>query len=367
MKTFHNAVLLLLIPVFMLSHQLTAKAGPGSGDSAAPTEAHRREALELLKSGTRKLKEKNYQMALWDLEKGYKLYQHFAFPLFMGRCHYHLDRPTRALEMFKEAENLGKLTPRHKKLLAEYRKDAKKRMEFDKVMVITVPTNGVEVWINGEKVGTTPLTDPISLPKGAHKIETIMDGYRTTERSVDVSGGGVVSVRIEMQKDDSYKPAVGDDPDESGDHPLQRTDTVDSHDPKTTTTEQYDSQATDIDVRKEKKPGLLSPYEWTAVGLAAAGVAGLIAGGVYLGIDGKDTRSDPPAEFTARRYTTKNLGIGFAVTGGALIVGAGVVYGVGRLLRKMQEDEHGRLNLNSVMIAFDPVTGTPIAGAGFEF
>lgn len=363
----------------MFSHQLTVTAAnPGSVDKTAPTEAQRREALRFLRSGTKKLEEKNYQMALWDLEKGFKLYQHFAFPLFMGRCHYHLDRPARALELFNMAEKLGKITPRHKKLLAEYRRDAKKRMEFDKVMVITVPTNGVEVWINGEKVGTTPLTEPVSLNRGAHKIETMKDGYKSTERSVDISGGGVVSVRIEMQRDPSYKPGLDPsdgrgDPEDGAQPPVGSDregsgDVGDVGDQGEYDTTPGDSHTGDVSIRKEKKSKGLSPFEWTAVGLAAAGVAGLITGGVYLGMDGKDTRSDPPEGFTARRHTTKNLGIGFAVTGGALLVGAAVVYGVGRLLGQMEDEEdQSRLNLGSVMMAFDPVTGSPIVGAGFEF
>ena len=349
-----------------------ASAGIAGAKSGGPGEARRKKALDLLKSGVEKLNRKRYQAALWDLEKGYKLYKHFAFPLFMGRCHFHLDRPKKALSFFKEAQELGKMTPRHKKLLVDYRKDAGERLTFDKVMVVTVPPRGVTVWINGEKKGISPLEEPVILSKGAHKIEAVKDGYQTTERSVDISGGGVMTITIELDKDDS-----GGQGDERSGDGVGRGETKqqggegsinsDRGDGKKDGNENLDAELSELELKKRGKKRGFNVYEWTSLSMAVVGVGVLLPGSVYLAIDGKKSGSDPAEGFTSNRYNTKNIGIGLAVTGGTLLIGAAVVYGVGWLMGKMKNKETASVLKNSIIVTTDPATGASMVGTGLSF
>ena len=392
---------LVLLAAMVTYGSLTFHGVNCGGAKAAParrrprlTRRQRRKALRLLKSGISQLKKKRYQAALWDLQKGFKIYRHFAFPLFMGRCHFHLDRPRKALALFKMAKKIGKLTPRHKKLLVKYRKEAKKRLGFDKVLIVTVPANGVKIWIDGDIKGTTPLTEALMVSKGAHKIEAVKNGFLATERSVDIKGGGVVSLKIELDKDTSPSRATGrhGDAGDSGSKTSgagsgaahsrkggdssngKRTDgkghASNGTDPGHGGSQNGDTSGPGSRTKNSKKKGGLGVYEWVSLGIAAAGVVALIPGGIYLSMDGKKASQDPATGYSARRYDTKQLGIGFAVSGGVLLVGAAVCYGLSWLFSDRNgkgEEKATSAQPKSISIRIDPATGTPVVGAGFEF
>jgi hypothetical protein len=57
---------------------------------------------------------------------------------------------------------------------------------------------GATVHVDGEPVGTTPLTSPIALDPGAHTIALRKDGYADAERRVDVRAGSSTNLSVAL-------------------------------------------------------------------------------------------------------------------------------------------------------------------------
>jgi hypothetical protein len=56
-------------------------------------------------------------------------------------------------------------------------------------LALTSRVPGLEVFVNGERVGTTPLPASLALAPGAHRIELRRPGYATSVRSVELGPG----------------------------------------------------------------------------------------------------------------------------------------------------------------------------------
>jgi formylglycine-generating enzyme required for sulfatase activity len=62
----------------------------------------------------------------------------------------------------------------------------------------TVPSAGIEVTIDGESVGTTPL-EPLELAPGEHVVVVSSDRFEPQSEEISIAGGGdIVSLRIEL-------------------------------------------------------------------------------------------------------------------------------------------------------------------------
>ena len=64
--------------------------------------------------------------------------------------------------------------------------------------LVTIPSAGIEVTVNGENVGTTPL-EPLELPPGEHRVVVSSSRFEPHSEQVSIAGGGeIVNLRIEL-------------------------------------------------------------------------------------------------------------------------------------------------------------------------
>jgi hypothetical protein len=94
------------------------------------------------------------------------------------------------------------------------------------VVAFSTDVAGAEVFVDGEKVGKTPITVAADISPGSHKVEFKMEGRAPVTQNVDVAAGKVTKVGAVMATASSPPPddpVVGDDP-ETGDDPEVQPD-----------------------------------------------------------------------------------------------------------------------------------------------
>ncbi len=106
----------------------------------------------------------------------------------LAMCYKALHKYPNALEMFRKI-----LKNYSKTMSSEDRKEVKKNIKVISNMVgnLEVNTNipDVQVLIDGEQVGTTPLKKPVATGAGEHRVRVSLKGYETQEQVVSVVAG----------------------------------------------------------------------------------------------------------------------------------------------------------------------------------
>jgi hypothetical protein len=72
---------------------------------------------------------------------------------------------------------------------------------FVSALTVKVDEDGAEVFIDDEKVGTTPLPAPITVDVGTRRIRVNKPGFKPKEVPKPVPGGGALSVDIQLEKE----------------------------------------------------------------------------------------------------------------------------------------------------------------------
>lgn len=65
-------------------------------------------------------------------------------------------------------------------------------------VLVTGGVPAAEVWINGERVGTLPMQEPVRVRPGEVAMEVRVAGYATTTRNLTVSAGGTVQEQVAL-------------------------------------------------------------------------------------------------------------------------------------------------------------------------
>ncbi len=65
---------------------------------------------------------------------------------------------------------------------------------------VRVSEGGAEVWVDGERAGTSPLPGPIVLDIGTRHVRVKKDGYRPWERDVPVGGSAPTTIDAALEK-----------------------------------------------------------------------------------------------------------------------------------------------------------------------
>lgn len=72
---------------------------------------------------------------------------------------------------------------------------------FISELKLIVDQKAVEVFVDGEKVATTPIAEKLFVDVGKRTITVKKDGYRDYTKTLEVTGGGVVELKVRLDKD----------------------------------------------------------------------------------------------------------------------------------------------------------------------
>jgi len=75
-------------------------------------------------------------------------------------------------------------------------------------LTLTVPLPGAEVFVNGQRVGLTPLPASVAVAPGAVAIEVRRPGYRVAQRTIQVDEGSNGSLRFDLEEDPATPAAL---------------------------------------------------------------------------------------------------------------------------------------------------------------
>ena len=159
--------------------------------------------------------------------------------------------------------------------------------------VLVVGPRGAEVSVEGKVVGRLPLAAPLRVAEGTTHVRGTALGHKPVDVEAAVAGGAETTVMLELGPDvppPFSAPIIDDEP------PPPRT----------------------------------TWRSWTGTSLLVASAAALVAGGVWLAVDGRGTCDAPTGARCLHVYDTKTqgwiaLGVGAAVgvAGGGLLLWEG--------------------------------------------
>jgi hypothetical protein len=241
---------------------------------------------------------KDFGNAIIKFEKAYEISSDPRLLWNVAICQKELRRYTKMLATIRKllADGGPLLTEQDKQDAAEIVKTVE---AFVSPLKLTVNEPGASVFVDGERVGTTPLAEPVPVDVGTRTIRVTKKGFKERTETMLVSGGGEVALAIRLEKElhrgrlvieagpndmiylDGKAVGLGtyEGSLPSGGHTLRVTSP--GMTPHQSEVLIQDEKTRRIPVRLEKKPTDPSTWLWAAGG-AALLIGAATLGGVFL-------------------------------------------------------------------------------------
>jgi hypothetical protein len=167
--------------------------------SAASAQDDRARARAEFDRGVRAYAAGDYVNALAAFQEAYRLQPHPAVRVNLANCYDHLDRPLEAMFHFERyLQEAGRHATREQRREVESAL-ARLRRRVGEVTLRVAP-DGALVTIDGGETRRAPIMEAVRLEAGTHRIETRLEGYRTDQRTVEVTGGTRREVDIRLER-----------------------------------------------------------------------------------------------------------------------------------------------------------------------
>ncbi|HEY8072837.1 MAG TPA: PEGA domain-containing protein [Labilithrix sp.] len=129
-------------------------------------------------------------LAAYDLSKNPRVLFNVAV------CEKNMGRYARAIDFYKRELAEGKdLAPDEQ---AEVRTQITGLEQFVATLVIDVNEPGADVYVDDQKVGTSPLKDPVSVQLGERRIRASKPGFADAVETRDLKGGSSATVALKL-------------------------------------------------------------------------------------------------------------------------------------------------------------------------
>ena len=179
-----------------------ARASEDPSEEAAMK--HFAHALELVDKG-------DFQGGLQAFKDAYAAKPHFAVWYNIAQAHISLGQPLEAIEALLRCLREGQdQIPPEKRLQVE--EQIKMIEAFLGELDVTTEPSGALLTVDDREVGRTPLSAPIRLVAGTHKLAATLDGRPTVERTVAIGQGRHHEVVLQLPPPPPEPPShVSDD------------------------------------------------------------------------------------------------------------------------------------------------------------
>jgi Ca2+/Na+ antiporter len=165
--------------VFLLLGLGQARAAEDPSEEAAMK--HFARALELVDRG-------DFQGGLQAFKDAYAAKPHFAVWYNIAQTHISLGQPLEAIEALARCLREGQ-----DQIPPEKRRQVEAQVELIEAFLgeleVTTEPSGALLTVDGREIGRTPLSEPIRLVTGTHKIAASLNGRPTVERKVAIGQG----------------------------------------------------------------------------------------------------------------------------------------------------------------------------------
>jgi tetratricopeptide (TPR) repeat protein len=185
---------------FLVAPQLAAAEG-----SSAPPQGKVEEAKSHYRRARELYDENNFRGALVEMQRAYDLSSNAALLFDLGQIQYQLQDYPSALNSFTRylASSKGDIPPAR---VAEVQKDIERLKGRIGSLRITSNKRGAQILVDDVVVGTAPLSEPVLVGAGRHKIVATADGKTTPPKVVDVTGAEAIEVSLALA-DDAAAPS----------------------------------------------------------------------------------------------------------------------------------------------------------------
>jgi hypothetical protein len=155
--------------------------------------------------------ENNFRGALVEMQRAYDLSGSAALLFDLGQIQYQLQEYPGALNAFTKylASNKGDISPAR---IDEVQKDIERLKGRIGSLRISSSRPGAQILVDDVVVGTAPLSEPVLVGAGRHKITATADGQTTPPRLVDIAGAESIDVSLALADSGgapSVKPSNG--------------------------------------------------------------------------------------------------------------------------------------------------------------
>lgn len=186
MRAVGNLFLLMLVCSFSYGGEAYA------GENATE------DARNHFRAGVVLFDQRRFADALSEFERSYELYPDFSTLFNIGQVHAVLGHPVEAVDALEAfLSKGGDSIP----FADRQRVQVELAAQRAKIGLITfdVMPNGTEVRVDGVPIGTSPLAAPLRFASGVHRVEAMLEGYRTEVRTIDLAGGQQAHVGVSLQ------------------------------------------------------------------------------------------------------------------------------------------------------------------------
>jgi tetratricopeptide (TPR) repeat protein len=198
-----SSCLLALAVTFSAGPARAQDAAPPATDSAAPangapTEASIREASDHYEAGLALYADGEFKRAAIEFDRAYELVPNYRALYNIGQVRIQLHDYARAYKALQSYLQEG-----GDKIDADRRKSVSDDLQMlatrTATLAIECNETGAEILVDGEVVGTTPLSEPLLLDTGDHRVILRKDGFDPRETPLTLASRDAQSLRIDLQ------------------------------------------------------------------------------------------------------------------------------------------------------------------------
>lgn len=188
-----RATLLRTTLAVVLSASMASAYAPPVRAQASKTD----EARSRFQRGVELFRDNDFRAALIEFKRAYELAPNYKVLYNLGQTSLELQDYASALKAFEQyLREGGKDVPAKRKTEVEAEL-LKLRTRVAKVTV-DVNVEGAEISVDDVVVGRSPLSEPVTVSAGRRKISVTKTGMTSATRMIDIAGGDVQKVPLEL-------------------------------------------------------------------------------------------------------------------------------------------------------------------------
>jgi tetratricopeptide (TPR) repeat protein len=198
---------MLAIALCALPAQAADPPAEGAAPTAAPTEAAVREASDHYEAGLELYADGEFKRAAIEFDRAYELVPNYRALYNIGQVRIQLHDYARAMKALQAylKEGGDKIDAARKKTVAD-----DLAMLATRTATLSLETNepGVEVLVDGNSAGITPLPEPLLLDTGDRRITLRKDGFHPREETITLASKDALSMRFDLRKVEKARDPV---------------------------------------------------------------------------------------------------------------------------------------------------------------
>ena len=177
----------ICVPALALSIFVQSAAAQAQAPTAAPA-TDTDEARQHFADGLKLYKDGDFDAALVQFERAYAIKPNYKVLYNIGQAYFQLREYVEARDNMARylKDGAAAIDPERQAAVTKDLADLETRVAK---VTLTVNVAGATVLVDGKKVGTTPLSEPISVSEGQRTISVEAPNRGARERSIRVAGG----------------------------------------------------------------------------------------------------------------------------------------------------------------------------------